>query len=175
MSVRRAVMVTLFATAIVGGTAAAAEVFAGTIEDPIVDETPTTLAPDVTTTTAPGDEGEVPDGEGETPDEATEEAIARWYEGCGHFTEGNHGDYVREAAQAEDKTGASVSEAAKSPCGKPVSSVHTEPTIEEPVEEPVPDSGSTLQGQSQGQGQGQSHGKSGEPHGKSASAPGRNK
>jgi len=165
MSVRRAVLVTLFATAIVGGTAAAAEMFDGGIEDPIVDETPTTLAPDVTTTTVAGDEGDVPDDEGETPDGEASDPVERWYEGCGDFTEGNHGDYVRQAAQAEHATLQTVSEAANSPCGKPVSSVHTEPTVPEPVEEPAPDTGATVQGQS--------HGQSAAPHGPPASSPGR--
>jgi hypothetical protein len=164
MSVRRAVLITLLATAVVGGTAAAAEIFDGRIGEPVVDETPTTEAPDVTTTTVAGDEGEAPDEEGEDPDgEAPDDSTERWYEDCGDFTEGTHGDYVSQAAHADDATGASVSEAAKSPCGKPVSSVHTEPTDEEPVE--APDDGATVQGR----------GQSGASHGASGSAPGHTK
>jgi hypothetical protein len=164
ISVRRAIATALLATAIVGGTAAAAEMFDGHLEEPIVEEPTTTLAPDGTTTTLPGEEGEEieePEGDGEEAD-----GVERYYEGCGDFTEGNHGKYVSEAARADDREG-SMKEAAQSPCGKPVSSVHTEPEepVEEPVTEPEPDTSAT---------QGQGHGKGG-ARGSSGSAPGQAK
>jgi hypothetical protein len=169
MSVRRAIVTALLATGLVGGTAAAAEMFDGRIE-PVADETPTTTVPDstTTTTTAPvADDGEAPE-DGEAPDDG-EASVERWYEGCGDFTEGNHGEYVRAAAKAEGATGETVSEAAKSPCGKPVSSVHTDPVeeeAEEPVIEPAPDDNETsAHGNGNGQGGG-SPGKSGSSQGR---------
>jgi hypothetical protein len=126
MSIRQAVLTALLTAGIVGGGAAAASLAEGSNDAGVLEETPTTLAPDVTTTTVePGDDVTDPD-EGDEDGDGEAAGVERWYEGCGDFTEGTHGDYVRQAAHDPNATLQSVSEAAHSPCGKPIQSVKDE-------------------------------------------------
>lgn len=100
----------------------------GVTEEPVVvDETTTTIAEGdgaTTTTTAPAGDGTpttttlVGDG---TEDSTT--GVVRSYDGCGEFTEGNHGDYVSGIAKTKPHEPGAVPDAAHSNCGKPVQSV----------------------------------------------------
>ena len=100
----------------------------GVTEEPVVvEETTTTIAEGdgaTTTTTAPADDGTpttttlVGDG---TEDSTT--GVVRSYDGCGEFTEGNHGDYVSGIAKTKPHEPGAVPDAAHSNCGKPVQSV----------------------------------------------------
>lgn len=100
----------------------------GVTEEPaVVEETTTTVAADdgvTTTTTAPADDGTpttttlVGDG---TDDSTT--GVVRSYDGCGEFTEGNHGDYVSGIARTKPHAPGAVPEAAHSNCGKPIQNV----------------------------------------------------
>lgn len=100
----------------------------GVTEEPVaVEETTTTIAEGdgaTTTTTVPADDGSpttttlVGDG---TEDSTT--GVVRSYDGCGEFTEGNHGDYVSGIAKTKPHEPGAVPDAAHSNCGKPVQSV----------------------------------------------------
>ena len=80
-----------------------------------VDE-PTTTAPvEGPTTTVPGDQAGEPGDEPNTPgDEAGQpgddqgddaSGVPRFYDGCGNFTSGTHGDYVSKVAHDPNSTG----------------------------------------------------------------------
>ena len=100
----------------------------GVTEEPVVVEGTTTTIGEgdgvTTTTTAPADDGTpttttlVGDG---TDDSTT--GVVRSYDGCGEFTEGNHGDYVSGIAKTKPHEPGAVPDAAHSNCGKPVQSV----------------------------------------------------
>ena len=100
----------------------------GVTDEPVVvEETTTTITEGdgaTTTTTAPADDGTpttttlVGDGtDGSTT------GVVRSYDGCGEFTEGNHGDYVSGIAKTKPHEPGAVPDAAHSNCGKPVQSV----------------------------------------------------
>lgn len=122
----RKLLPAIFALVLTATGFAFAEV--GVTEEPVVvEETTTTIAEGdgaTTTTTAPADDGSpttttlVGDG---TEDSTT--GVVRSYEGCGEFTEGNHGDYVSGIARTKPREPGAVPDAAHSNCGKPVQSV----------------------------------------------------
>lgn len=100
----------------------------GTPEPTVVEETTTTVADGATTTTlADGDvtTTTVADGTVTTTTVLSGDGtgVERSYEGCGDFTEGNHGDYVSGIAKTKPHEPGAVPEAAHSNCGKPVGSV----------------------------------------------------
>lgn len=116
---------------IVGGGVAAAAIGSG--DEPVIDEP----VPTTEVTTPPDeapDDGSAPE-DGSTPeDDGTDEGtdVERyWGAECGDGPATNHGHYVSSAP----RDGASRSEAAHSPCGKPLSSVTTPTAPLAPPEE----------------------------------------
>jgi hypothetical protein len=87
---------------------------------------PVTTVPVTTVPVAPQDGVDAPD-DGNEPDDVDGAAVERYYgPECGEeIPGGTHGDYVSRAAQ--DPT-ADVSAMAQSSCGRPLVSVHSNPT-----------------------------------------------
>jgi hypothetical protein len=108
---------------VVGGTVAIAGATDG--EQPPQDEPVATTL--VTTTTAAPDDGAPDDGAPESED--SESGDRYWGPECGDGEPTNHGQYV----SSSDKGGASRSEAAHSPCGKPIESTDVPPVTEPPA------------------------------------------
>lgn len=143
---------------LLGLVASIAVVGSGVAAAAIADDSPTTAAEEpselVTTTTAAEDPLDAADDPLEASDpssEGTEGGTERyWGPECGDAPT-NHGGYVKQA----ENNGTARSEAAHSPCGRPLTSVTTtttQPTTSNPLEDPVvtdsSDSGSPTQGQS---------------------------
>ncbi len=109
---------------VVGGSVMIAGAADG--DEPVLDEP-------VTTTTTTASEDEAPDDDApESEDPASEDGVERyWGSECGDGDATNHGQYV----SSSEKGGASRSEAAHSPCGKPLSSVDVPTTTAPPEDE----------------------------------------
>jgi hypothetical protein len=96
----------------------------------VPEPTTTTTTPAPVTTLAPVTD-EVPDGD--EPDGG----VARSTEGCDGQEYKNHGEYVSSVARSDEREPGGVSDAAQSPCGKPLASIHgEEPDLPEEVDPP---------------------------------------
>lgn len=138
---------------LLGLIAGIAVVGSGVAAAAIAEDSPTTVAEEpsdiVTTTTAAAEDP--PEASDPSSDSAEGGTERYWGPECGADPT-NHGGYVKEA----EKNGTARSEAAHSPCGKPLTSVTTtltEPPTGDPLEDPVvtdsSDSGAPTRGKSQ--------------------------